>query len=101
MILSRVCSIYPCLGTWSSLLRAVTTKDGALRITLDRANAEDNHDLNYVSGMVSCKIMYDALVLTLTPDSIMVNTKQHLRDNLLMLCRNKFCFTGGILEGRF
>ncbi|OJA18043.1 hypothetical protein AZE42_06797 [Rhizopogon vesiculosus] len=54
----------------------VTTKGGALRIALAKVDPASNHNLTYRSGMVDTML-----------GSLLTNAQ-----------RNKFCFTGGLIE---
>lgn len=85
-----------------------TTSGGSLRLRIDEVtDASDNHNLTYRSGMVR----------RLSPSALFYNiqTTTTYRFNHGMSCgirpfdigltlflmpRNKFCFTGGILEGK-
>lgn len=79
-----------------------TTANGSLVLTLEEADPADNHGLRYKSGMVNW--IFSLLVLLYWikyrwPDTIMVwYLLEGLTGNTDKCSRNKFCFTGGIVE---
>jgi hypothetical protein len=83
-----------------------TTGGGALQLTLDKADPASNHNLSYRSGMVRHVLPRHCLPVGaecafLFSDPELVSEARvgwcgALADST---CRNKFCFTGGLIEG--
>lgn len=87
---------------------AVTTRNGSLAITLSKQDPATNHNLTYRSGMVSDMsrsrfVHADRQWCIYAVDSVMVSVVTRgwferaveRRDD-----RNKFCFTGGLIESK-
>ena len=81
----------------------MTTRNGSLAITLSKQDPATNHNLTYRSGMASdvCPSRVSSADRCIyAVDSVMVSVVTRVRGGGVERRddRNKFCFTGGLIE---